>query len=145
MNIEHLVPSNQLKTNKLKAASSKPQILPIVDYDKDFDALTLRIVPVDVETVAHYVDDHVALLYEAETLEIIGLQVEDFRHSFLPAHDSVRKVWKLSDSGIELNDFGDMILATERMKPNVAREIVKATRNILGAPGKELAAAFASH
>jgi hypothetical protein len=37
-----------------------------------------------------------------------------------------------------------MILAIERRKPEVAREVIKASRDLLGKPGEKMVAAFAS-
>ncbi len=141
--IRRLITTNELKTKLLEQlAKSRPQPL-FVHYDKEFDALILQVIPPDIETVVHYVDDHVALLYRAADLEVVGLQVEDFERSFLPSHEAVRRVWKLSDTCDDLDNFGDMVLVVERMKPTVAREVVKATKAMLGEPGVELAAALA--
>ncbi len=143
MEMKHLVSIKELKTTLLKSFTQESRTPVFVDYDKDFDALFLRIVPLDKETVAHYVDEHVALLYEADSYEIVGLQIENFELSFVPKHDAVRRVWKLSESGIALTDLGDMIFEIETRKPEVAREVVKATQDVLGEPGPELVAAFA--
>jgi hypothetical protein len=141
--IERLVPTSELKTGYLaKLAKSKSQSL-FVSYDKEFDALTLQVVPPEVETVVHYVDDNVALLYRPADLEVVGLQVESFERSFLPRHESVRKVWKLSDACADLDDFGDVILIVERLKSKVAQEVAKAAEDVLGEPGAELVAALA--
>ena len=75
-----------------KLAESKPHTL-YFQYDKEADILILQFVPREVKTVVHYVDDHVALLYQAQDLEIVGLQVEAFERSFLPNHEEVRRLW----------------------------------------------------
>jgi hypothetical protein len=143
MGVKHLVPINQLKTTLLAKFAHEGNSPIVIDYDDDFDALSLRIVPMNIETVVHYVDDHVALLYKSDNYEIVGLHIEDFEHSFLPAHESVRREWKLSESGIELKDVGELIFIVERKKRDVAREVVNATKDILGEPAPELIAAFA--
>src|ERR1700730_1814722 len=105
-----------------------------------------QVVSLETETVVHYVDDHVALLYRADDLEIVGLQVEDFQHSFVPSHANVQRVWRLSDTGAKLENVGDMILvveAFERKKMTVAREVAKAAEPLVGEPAIELAAAIA--
>ena len=76
--VEHLIPSDKLKTNLLATRKDKHGPL-FVDYDPEFDALFVRIVPRDTEVVAHYLDEYVALLYVADSLEIVGIQVEDFK------------------------------------------------------------------
>ena len=134
--LERLTPTRKLKTNTLKQYRPGPHAPLFVKYDPMFDALKIQIVPLETKTIVHYVDDHVGLLYMEDDLEIVGLQVEAFEHSFLPSHDAVRRVWRLSDS-CKLEDFGDMILAVERAKPEVAREVVKATEGTLDKPISE--------
>jgi hypothetical protein len=145
--IERLIPTKKLKTTRLaKLAKGKPCIQPFMRYDSEADILILMVVPPDTRTVVHYIDDHVALLYEHGTLEIVGMQVEGFERSFLPKHASVQRVWSLRESIEELPenmDFGDMILAVERMKPQVAREIVRASEGLADLPARELEAVFA--
>lgn len=140
--IKRLVPTKKLKTTLLKTFRPGEQHLVFVKYDPVFDALMILLVPPETETVVHYIDEHVGLLYTPDNLEIVGIQVEAFEHSFLASHDTVRKVWRLSDSCNELEDVGDMILAVEKAKPKVAREVAKATENVLGQAGKEFAKAI---
>jgi hypothetical protein len=137
--IQRLVATSELKTNRLKA-SDKP--LYSVRYHKPFDALLLLIIPPEHKTVVHYVDKHVGLVYEAGTLEIVGLQIEAFERHFLPEHDSVQRIWRLSDTGAEIQNFGDLILAVEKWKPKVAQEVVRAASDVLGPQAEELAAAI---
>ncbi len=140
--IERLISTDKLKTTLLANFARKQSRL-FVNYDSEFDALFLLFVPPETETVVHYLDEHVALLYQPGTLEIVGMQVEDFEHSFLPKHDTVRRAWRLSEAGIKLEDVGDLILAVERMKPQIAREIVRAAGDLLGRQGTELLKALA--
>lgn len=143
MAIKRLVQTNQLKTSFLASLDrNRPQSV-FVSYDKKFDALFILLAAPDQKRVAHYVDEHVALLYRPEDFEVIGIQVEDFEHSFLPKHIAVQRVWKLSDTGVQLEDFGDMLLQIERRKPKVAHEVINATKELLGDPGEELAEVFA--
>jgi hypothetical protein len=135
--IEPLVSLKQLKTKYLKQFSSELHPI-VVKYDPDFDALMILLASPEVETVVHYLDEHVGLIYRADSYEIVGLQVEDFEHSFLPQHDALRKVWRLSDACEELEDMGDLILAVEQRKPEVAREVARATERTLGKPGEAL-------
>ncbi|HLY25588.1 MAG TPA: hypothetical protein VKQ72_04570 [Aggregatilineales bacterium] len=143
MALERLVKTSDLKTGFLADAAKNKRKSLDIDYDARFDALMLLLVPPETDTIVHYVDDHVALLYRPDDLEIVGIQVEDFERSFLPQHEAVSKVWRLSDSKTDLNDLGDLIVIFDRIKPQVAREVVKATEDILGEPGVELAAALA--
>src|SRR5258707_1936385 len=83
MALERLVKTSDLKTGFLAAAAKSKHRSIHIDYDKRFDALMLLLVPPETETIVHYVDDHVALLYRSENLEIVGIQVEEFERGFL--------------------------------------------------------------
>jgi hypothetical protein len=128
----------QLKTTLLATLAHDHRLRAYVSYDRDFDALMLLFVPLETEHIVHYLDDQVALLYQPETLEIVGLQIEDFERRFVPEHETVSGVWHLSEADLKLEDVGDMLLTLERKKPTVAREIVKAMESLLGQQGKEL-------
>jgi hypothetical protein len=140
--LKRLIDSRQLKTDYLGqvARDKKPTVT--LKFDRLFDALIVLFVVDDQEIVAHYVDDHVALLYLPESLEIVGLQIEDFEHSFLPAHEQLRRVWRLSETGVKVENVGDLILAIEQFKLKLAREVISAAEALLGQPGAELAAAL---
>lgn len=142
--IERLVATEQLKTNRLAEVVSQGMLHEpyAIRYDAEFDALFILLAPPQEETIVHYVDDHVALLYEANSMEIVGIQIEAFEHSFLPKHVTIQRAWRLSDAGVKLEDFGDLSLAVERMRPRVVHEVVKATRKWLGPQGDKVAAAF---
>ena|SRR5258708_4493074 len=141
--IERLVPTDQLRTSLLVKLASEGRHPLFLDYDKNFDALRFLVVPLDVPTVVHYVDRYVALLYQPDDFEIVGLQVENFVRSFLPNHAAVQRLWKLSDTGTIIKDFGEMVIIVEEIKPQVARAVVKATEDLLGEPGADLAAILA--
>ena len=141
--IKQLISTAELKTTLLSKLAAEKSGHIYIKYDDVFDALMLLVVSPERETVVHYMDDHVALLYLPATLEIVGLQVEDFEYSFVPQHEAVSRVWRLSDSGVKLESFGDVILAIEKAKPEVAREVVKATEHILGESASELEAILA--
>jgi len=128
-NLDSLISTDQLKTTLLKTFQPGNQH-PL------FDALMILLVPPETETVVHYVDQHVGLLYTPDNLEIVGLQVEAFERSFLSQHDTVRRVWRLSDAG-------DIILAFQKVTPKVAQEVARAAEKVLGKTGQELARAVA--
>ncbi|MEP7291482.1 MAG: hypothetical protein ABI835_06845 [Chloroflexota bacterium] len=139
--LPNLIQSNQLKTGYLAEMARSKQHQATVKYDRDFDALLVFFQTENTQIVAHYVDDYVALLYIAENLEIVGLQIEDFTLSFLPAHENVARLWQLRGTGEEVSDMGDIIFYAEKI-PKVAQEVVKAAEELLGEQGQELAAAF---
>lgn len=138
--LKPLIQTDQLKTNLLSRFAKNGHNQIFVNYDDDFDALMILIVSPDTETVVHYLDDQVALLYEYETREIVGLQVEAFEKIFVPAHSAVERAWRLSDAtGSRLDNVGDLLLIVESRKPEVAREVVRAASDLPEA----LVAAFA--
>jgi len=144
--IKRLVSTDKLKTTRWKKmAEGKQRPQWFSHYDDEFDALLLLIVPPTVETVVHYIDDHVALVYEHKSREVVGLQIEDFEHSFLPQHAAVERVWRLSDAGVKLEDFGDLTLAVktlerlrDRLEHDVAREVVEASVPLVSELGIDL-------
>lgn len=142
MELETLIQTSQLKMTYLQQLSHDKYHQPVVKYDKELDTLLILFEVSDQEVVAHYVDDYVALLYLADNLEIIGLQIEDFTLSFLPAHENIARLWQLSETGEEVSDMGDIIFYAQKRIPKVAKEVVKATEEMLGEQGQELAAAF---
>jgi hypothetical protein len=139
--IKRLISTSRLQTEYLKT-SPKHQRPLFVRYDKRFDALIILLVSPETETVVHYVDEHVGLLYKPDDFEIVGIQVEAFERSFLPEHASVNKVWRLSDSCEELEDFGDLVLVFEQRKPEVAREVARAAESMLRKPEREFVKAI---
>jgi hypothetical protein len=126
--IKPLRSTHQLKTTYLR---QKPPALH-VKYDAAFDTFTLLLVPPETETIVHYLDNYVAFLYEPDTKEIMGIQIEAFERKFLPKHEAVRCVWKLSDDCHDLQDVGDMILAFELPADGVCRLEVRSWENQTG-------------
>lgn len=132
--LRSLMNTSNLKMNYLKQASSKSKLPLYFRYDREVDTLMLMFVhPETTDTVGHYVDDNVALLYDPKTKEILGLEIEAFEKSFLPQHANVAKAWSLTQAIQEEKpeNFGDVILIFEKAKPKVAREIIKSTTPLL--------------
>ena len=132
MDLQTLVSTSSLKTKKL-ARLAKAENLRF-HYDEYVDMLMILFVPPETETVAHYIDEHVAVLYESRTKEIVGLQIESFQKGFLPKHINLQKVWKLTDAvGDEKpQNINEMILKVEEVKPLFAKEVVRLSRGGLG-------------
>jgi len=47
-----------------------------LQYNPVSDILLVMFVPLTVETVVHYINDYVGLLYKPDTMEVVGLQIE---------------------------------------------------------------------
>jgi len=142
--IARLVPTTDLKTNYLGELIEAGQQKNFFYYDDDLDELIIMAVPPETETVVHYIEgeSHVAIIYQADTLEIVGLQIEDFEKGFLPKYAAVEKVWRLSDC-VKVNTVWDMALTVKKMQPRVAREVAKASIPLLGESAKRLVKVFA--
>ncbi|MDF1499317.1 MAG: hypothetical protein P1P76_02465 [Anaerolineales bacterium] len=102
------------------------------NYNADVDMLMFLIVAPTEEFIAHYLDEHVALLYLAKSNEVVGLQVEAFEKSFLPRYSSLQKAWRLSDACDELEDMGDLAIVIQQKEPEVAQEVIRIAQGILG-------------
>ena len=135
--IERLINTDDLITSRLIRNLDREQGK-FMYYDPVSDILLLTIVPPTTESVVHYIDDHVALLYEPESLEVVGFQVEAFEHSFMPEHETLRAVWRLSDANVTLENIGDLIMVFERKKQIVAQELKNITRNLLSGSSRRL-------
>ncbi len=138
--IKRLVETTELQTAFFEELGESGQVPILFRYDDKFDALMFLFVSPDTETVAHYVDEHVALLYEPDSKQVVGMQIEDFEHSFVPRHESVRREWRLSESVAGLDSLADIIFVVERQKPQVVREVVRATEDLIFRDDNELSA-----
>jgi hypothetical protein len=140
--IKRLVSTSSLKTSFLAHLSErKPQLF--MNYDDVSDILMLMVAPPDTETVVHYIDHNVAVLYTPNDLEIVGLQIEDFDKQFVPLYSSLKKAWTLRDTGIKRGNVWDLTVAVEEKKIMFAIDVVKAAQPILGRPADKLEKALA--
>jgi hypothetical protein len=134
--INRLVRTKDLKMTLFEKLSKNQQLPLNFNYDPEFDSLILLFVDPNKETIVHYVDDHIALLYEPTSKEVVGIQVEAFQKAFIKQYDSVARVWKLQENCEEINDLGDLVLAFERQKPQVSNEVFRVTNDILHQGGR---------
>lgn len=137
--VKRLVSTNSLKTTLLSKLPQGKRTPPLFfNYDKEIDTFMLLVVSPEQETVVHYVDEYVALLYIPETYEVVGLQIEDFQSQFIPKYNSLEEAWKLSNTKVKRGNVWDLTLAIEEKKLTVALEVIKATEAIVGRPAKAL-------
>lgn len=147
---EHLIPSSDLKITLLTGLiQSKREIEANFHYDPLVDAFTVLVVSPETDLVAHYMNENLAFLYRADDLEIVGLQVEGFERSFVPKHQNVQQALLVPEEKTSYQTFAEMVIATQRMIRNlqkrqrtIAEEVFKATEDVLGEPGRELAEAL---
>jgi len=101
-------------------------------FDNVLDTLMILLVDPATETIVHYIDDQVALLYDPKSNEVVGVQIESFK-TFAQAHLEVEKAWRLKDccDEHEIKDFGDLAIHFETQKPVVAKEVIKVTDDMV--------------
>ncbi len=135
--IKRLKRTNDLKFSLLQKMAEGNQHVINMHYDQLSDALLFLFVTRDTPIIVHYIDEHIALLYEPGTNEVVGIQVEDFQSSFVNEYVNVQKAWQLSKSCRELKieDLGDISMVFEQQKPVVAREVALVTERILNLRG----------
>jgi hypothetical protein len=93
----------------------------------------------ETDTAVHYVDKNVALIFNIESKEVVGIQVEDFEKVFLPVHAALNRAWRLSNiiGSKQIQDFGEIAIVFEEAKPIIAREVIKASELVAPAFGKK--------
>lgn len=132
--IKPLVDESQLKSNFL---SSIGESIPLnLHYDDLSDTLMLLFVSPYIETIVHYLDRNVAILYREDDLEIVGLQIEGFQKEFIPKYTKLQKIWCLSDFGINDKNIWDLSIEVRERNLKVALEIIRVKENIIGRSAK---------
>ena len=130
--LDCLVKLSDLKTNIVQDFQAHSVVF--LHYDDVFDAFTLMMVPPDTDTIVHYIDDNVGLLYNPQNMEVVGFQIEAFEADFIPKHDNVNKVWSW-ELGSETKDFGKVVFEIGRMKPQIVQEVVSASQPLFNTRG----------
>lgn len=143
-NFESLMSAEDLKWDYI-AEFTKAKRPPIyVRYNDFADILMILFVTPEQETDVFYADGNVGLLVHTETNNVVGFQIEAFKRAFLPDHAEVDRVWHLSETNVQPEEFSDFALRFENTKRQVAREVVRATENYVDDPAvEELVAALA--
>lgn len=140
--INHLIKTEELKFDRIRAAADNKTMFK-GDYDATDDTLFVYFGERSTEVVVHYMDEFVGLLYDPDSLEVVGLQIEAFEYSFVPAH-GLSATWELNDTDRrELKDVGDMMKASERKMKAMTKEIERITVDPLLRPGRNRSLAFA--
>ena len=132
--IKQLVKTSQLKTSYL---SNFHQNKIFFHYDDLSDSLMILFISPDRETIVHYLDKYVAILYTPKDNEIVGLQVDYFQSDFVPMYEDLQREWCLSNFIVKDESFWDLTLSVESKKISIALGIIKAKQNVIGKPAKE--------
>lgn len=132
---ESLISADELKWDFILEAAKKRGFS--MRYDDDADMVMIVFTPPKQETVVFYVDKHVGLLVNPDTMDVVGFQIEAFKHSFLQNHDDLVRVWRMSDTNIHSEDFFDFTLIFKQTEQSVVREIIRATEEVVDEPAVE--------
>lgn len=97
---QSIIALDDLKTTLLDDPDHRSTLQMRLSYDELADALTLQFVPNDQETVVLTVDDYVGLLYLPDSLELVGVYIEDVQYGFLDEHPQLRDVWAQWESSL---------------------------------------------
>ncbi|MBL7201975.1 MAG: hypothetical protein ISS56_17695 [Anaerolineae bacterium] len=68
-----------------------------MSYDAEVDTLYIHLDVFGSLHVACYLDDGVYALFDPETLEVVGFQVENWRSVFLTLHPDLAECWPPPD------------------------------------------------
>lgn len=131
--VKRLFETKKLKTRILEEIAQKKRV-GYIRYDAEVDTMTLLFVSPDKETVVHYLEGNIALLYLPDTRDIVGFQIEAFEKSYLPEHSGVERVWNFKEA-TGISDFGEMIIKIEKIQPIITQEIFKASGSLLESIG----------
>jgi len=132
--IKQLVKTNQLKTSFLSSLPAGSKLF--FHFDDLSDTLMLMFVPLETQTIVHYLDRYVSILYTPNKYEIVGLQIEDFDKEFVPMYSELQKEWCLSHFGISDSNVWDLTLQAKEKQLKVAMGIVKAKEKVIGQPAE---------
>lgn len=130
------VTRENLKTNLILDRRQNMQIS--MSYDDVSDTLTLQVVPNTLETVVLTIDDYVGLLYLPDSLEMVGVFIEDVAYGFLAQHPELQGDWKRWTTAL-----GNQDAVTPSQFLRVATSILHAVHDHLVEETPELALAFA--
>jgi hypothetical protein len=135
--IKNLVNTHSLKMN-LWTKAAHQHAKPYFYADPRLDVIMVMIVDPRTPKITHFVDEHVALLYEENTREVIGFRIESFGKSFLPQYASLQMVWKFSDVSKDFTNVGDLHISARQHDIQMANELTKVARPILAKAGMEV-------
>jgi uncharacterized protein YuzE len=130
--IRNLIDKKELNTSLLdKFISAPATTISSVEYDDEFDALYVMLVDCPRETVAYYLDDQIAVLFDPGNKEVIGIQVESFRKVFLKRHHEMQSAWDIKKP--RPIDFGDLSKLRRSREPAIALRVAKITEQLIPA------------
>ncbi len=82
----------ELRTTRLEAHPSSLY----VDYDRELDTFLLFLGEGPQPYVGYHLDDGCYVLYDPESLEVVGFRIENWKSHFLPKHSGLDRQWAKS-------------------------------------------------
>lgn len=122
--LKQLINPKDLKTNYINFLANGKKLRSNVHYDKVLDTLFIMLVSPEIETVVHYIDDFVGLVYDPRNLEVVGVQIEGFKE-FAQKHQSVEKAWEIKLDCNQVDDLGDLYSVKDQKEKIFVREVAK--------------------
>ena len=97
-------------------------------YDDELDTFYILFTAPNTETIVHYIDDHLALLYLPGKKEVVGVQVEDFKQ-FAKKNNAVETAWHISTNCDHMKTMENLYSLKEKQEKKVIREVAKVARD----------------
>lgn len=123
--LKNLLGSKDLKFNIVESFLSEKLPVYSSNLDKELDTLFVYLQCPSGDVVAHFLDEYFAFLYSPETMEVIGMQVEDFS-SFVEEKAAIKKGLTIKFSASKPITYAD--LSEEKAKKDyfIASHLLKA-------------------
>jgi hypothetical protein len=87
-----------------------------MSYNREIDTLFIRLDAFGGLHVACYLDDGVYALFDPETMEVVGFQVENWEKAFLNIHPDLKQFWPTSPEPQE--EMGYIVDIVKRYTPS---------------------------
>jgi len=110
----------QLKNLKTKRITKFSGGMVYIRYDAVIDAFYLMVAPPATETAVYHLDDQIGLIFEPETREVVGFQIEAFQRVFAGKHAALME-------SLAAEESANVFTAMTRQKPLIVRNIVTAS------------------
>ncbi len=130
-----MITIDDLKTTFLKEQTSLDVHM---SYEPLADTLKLQFVSPEQETVVLTFDDYVGWLYMPDSLEVVGVFIEDVKYGFLALHPDLKRVWDAWESSQKQQRDSNKMLSLE-----LTKAVMKAITGDYSDSVPELVAAFA--
>ncbi|MBN1819171.1 MAG: hypothetical protein JW833_00560 [Prolixibacteraceae bacterium] len=127
--IEQLIDMKELKLAKVKSWINGNENYS-ARYDDRLDTLYIMFTNSDSVTIVHHLDENLALIYLPDTLEVVGVQIEDLK-LFARKNRAIDEVWKLQGDCERLSNMGKLYAYKYKQEKKVMREVARVTQESL--------------